>query len=240
MPVVGEPIIRGKIQHDVFDAINKTEEGIILSIKPSDLDNINILYTNVYRDLLANSVSKFEGDIKKADLSKEKIFNDSLQKFLDEANYRAKNLLNIIKTTGLLGKDLLDVIPSKVKSELFLSSKTLRIRGVIDKVEILDDVHVPVELKTGPMPRDGVWPNHRIQLASYILLLNENFKSDHGFVEYLDYDVRRKVVMNPFLEDEVKSLVGEVCNVIESDNLPKACDNPNKCKSCNFKDRCLA
>ncbi len=240
IPVIGEPIIKGKIQHDVFDAINKTEESIILSIKPSDLNNLDVLYTNVYRELLANSVSKFDEDIKKAELDKEQLFNNSLQKFLDEANYRAKNLLNIIKTTGLFGKDLLEAMPLKHKSELFLSSKKLRLRGVIDKVEILDDVHVPVELKTGPMPREGVWPNHKIQLASYILLLNENFKSDHGFVEYLDYDVRRKIVMNPFLEDEVKSLVGEVCNVLESDNMPKACDNANKCKSCNFKDRCLA
>lgn len=240
IPVIGEPIIKGKIQHDVFDAINKTEENLILTIKPSDLNNIDALYANVYRELLAKSVSKFGEDIKKAELDKEQLFNNSLQKFLDEANYRAKNLLNVIKTTGLFGKDLLEVIPSKQKSELFLSSRKLKLRGVIDKVEILDDVYVPVELKTGPMPRDGVWPNHRIQLASYILLLNENFKSDYGFVEYLDSNVRRKVVMNPFLEDEVKSLVGEVCNVLDSGDMPKACDNANKCKSCNFKDRCLA
>ena len=240
IPVVGEPIIKGKIQHDVFDAINKAEENIILNIKPSDLNNIGMIYSQVCKELLVNSVSKFEEDIKKAEMDKEQLFNSSLPKFLDEASFRAKALLSMIKTTGLFGKDLIEAIPVKYKSELFMSSKRLKLKGIIDRVEVSGDVHVPIELKTGSMPRDGVWPNHKIQLASYILLLNENFKSDHGFVEYLDYDVRRKIVMNPFLEDEVKSLVGEVCNVLESDNMPKACDNANKCKSCNFKDRCLA
>ncbi len=240
LPVVQEPVIKGKIQHDVFDAINKAEENIILNIKPSDLSNISMIYSQVYKELLANSVSKFEEDIKKADLDKERLFDNSLSKFLDEASFRAKALLSMIKTTGLFGKDLIEAIPVKYKSELFMSSKRLKLKGIIDRVEVSGDVHIPVELKTGSMPREGVWPSHKIQIASYVLLLNEQFRSDHGFVEYLDYDVKRKIVMNPFLEDEVKCLVEEVCNVFESSDMPKACDNPNKCKSCNLRDRCLS
>lgn len=239
MPTTHESVIKGKIKHDVFDAINKTEEELILSIKPSDVLNLCVIYKQVYADLLTNSLSKFEGDIRKVELDKEKLYNDSLQKFLDEASYKAKALIEIINKTGLFGKDLLDILPAKQKSELFLSSPKLKIKGIIDKVEIFDDVYVPVELKTGSMPRDGVWPGHRVQLASYILLLNEKFKSNYGFVEYLDYDVRRKVVMNPFLESEVKELVCKVNNVLESDNIPNVCDNQNKCNSCNFRSRCF-
>lgn len=239
IPVVGEPVVKGKIQHDVFDAISKAEETIILSVKPSDLNNLDVIYGQVYKELLTSSISKFREDIKSAELDKEQLFNNSLQKFLDEAGYRAKALFNVIKTTGLFGEDLLKAIPVRYKSELFLSSKKLRLKGIIDRVEVLGDVHIPVELKTGTMPREGVWPNHKIQLASYILLLNEKFKSDHGFVEYLDYDIKRKVVMNPFLEDEVKNLIEKVFNVFEKDDLPEPCGNANKCNSCNFRDRCL-
>lgn len=240
IPVAREPIIKGKIKHDVFDAINKNEENLILTIKPEDLDNLDRIYKEVYRNLLTQSISKFEDDIRKADLNKEQIFDNALKRFLDEASYRSKALLAIIKTTGFFGKDLLDAIPVKHKSELFLSSKRLKLRGIIDKVELLDDAHIPVELKTGSMPREGVWPGHRVQLASYILLLNERFKSNYGFIEYIDHGVRKKIVMNPFLENEVKDLIGKVSNTIESDNIPEVCKNFNKCKSCNFKNHCFS
>ena len=240
VPIVRKAMIVGRVKHDVFDAINKNEEDLILNIKPSELENIESVYKQTFSNLLASSISKFESDIKDSGLDKERLFSDSLKKFLDEASYKAKTLKDFIQKTGLFGKDLLDAIPGKYKSELFLSSRKLRLKGIIDKVEVLGNVHVPVELKTGSMPQDGVWPGHRIQLASYILLLNEKFKSDHGFVDYLDYDVRRKIVMNPFLEDEVKELVGNVQDLLNSSEIPKICDNPNKCKSCNFKGSCFS
>lgn len=240
IPIAKEPIIRGRIKHDIFDAIDKNEENLVLNIRPLDVDNIDLIYKQVYKRLVEHSIFKFEEDIKQADLNKEQLFNDSLKKFLDEASYRAKTLRNIVKKTGLFGKDLLDAIPVKHKSEISLFSRKLRLKGIIDRVEIVNDVHIPVELKTGAMPRDGVWLGHRIQLASYIMLLNEKFKSDHGFVEYIDYDVRRKIVMNPFLENEVRELIGKLQNLFESGDIPKICDNPNKCRSCNFRERCFS
>lgn len=240
VPVARGPVVKGKIKHDVFDSINKTEENLILNIKPPDMSNLDIIYKQVYRDLLAKSISKFEGDIKKADLDKEDVFNDSLRKFLDEASYRARTLFEIIQRTGLFGKDLLNALPVKHESELFLSSSRLQLRGIIDRVEIMEDNYIPVELKTGSMPKGGVWPGHRIQLASYILLLGEKFKSDHGFIEYLDHNVRRKIVMNPFLENEVKDIISKVFNVLESDSVPEVCKNLNKCKACNFRNKCLS
>ncbi len=240
IPVVQEPVVKGKIKHDVFDAISKNEENIILNINPLDIGNIRVLYEQAYKDLLANSISKFEGEIAKAELDKEKLFNDSLKKFLDEAAYRANFLLGIIKQTGLFGKELLNALPVKQKSEIFLSSPKLRLKGIIDRVEEIEGLHVPIELKTGSMPREGVWPNHKIQLASYILLLNEKFKSDHGFVDYLDFSVRRKVIMNAFLESEVQDLIEKIHNLFESDVIPEACGNPNKCQSCSFKEKCFS
>jgi len=240
IPVVRKPLIEGKIKHDVFDAISKNEENLILNIKPKDLDNIDIIYKKAYKNFLEQSIYRFENDIKKADLTKEQVFDNALKKFLDEASYKAKTLLALIKKTRLFGKDLFDAIPVKHKSEIFLSSKELKLRGIIDRVDVINDVHIPIELKTGSMPREGVWPGHKIQLASYILLLDERFNSNHGFVEYLDHNVSRKIVMNPFLENEVKELIDKVFNTLESDNIPEVCENFNKCKSCNFKGHCFS
>lgn len=239
IPPILEPVVKGRIKHDVFDAISKNEESLILNIKPSDLSRVDVIYKQAYQDLLTESVSRFEKDIEKVGLTKEQVFNDSLKKFLDEASYKAKTLSCIIEKTGLFGEALLSYIPRQ-KSELFLSSKRLRLKGVIDRVDVINDSHIPIELKTGSMPKEGVWPGHKIQLASYILLLNEKFKSNHGFVEYLDFGVQRKIVMNPFLESEVKDLVGEVFNVFESGDVPELCKNLNKCRACNFRNKCLS
>lgn len=238
IPPVREPVVKGKIKHDVFDAISKAEESLVLGIKPSDLGNLDGIYREAYKRLLENSISKFEEDIKKSELDKGQVFSDALQKFLDEASYRARFLREMIEKTGLLGHDLLNAMPVKQKSEISLYSPRLGLKGIIDRVEVFGDVHVPVELKTGSMPREGVWLNHKMQIASYILLLNEKMKSDHGFVEYLDYGVRRKIVMNPFLESEVRELIEKVNRVFSSDSIPGVCDNVNKCRSCNFQDKC--
>lgn len=239
IPVAHKPVVQGKIKHDVFDAISKNEENLLLNISPSNLNRMEDMYKQAYSDFLACSISKFEDDIKKAELDKEQVFNGALKKFLDEASFRARAMIKVIKETGLFGRDLLDMLPVKYKSELWLSSKKLRLKGVIDRVEVINDVYVPIELKTGSMPQDGVWPGHRVQLASYILLLDEKFKSNHGFIEYLDHDVRRKIVMNPFLEDEVKDLTDKVFDALESSSIPEICKNFNKCRSCSFRSRCF-
>ncbi|MBM3199455.1 CRISPR-associated protein Cas4 [Candidatus Woesearchaeota archaeon] len=240
LPAVRKPTVQGKIRHDVFDAISKAEESLILSIKPENLENANVIYANAYKELLANSLSKFEEDIKKAEINKEQLFSESLKNFMVQASFNSKNIVELIRQTGLFGQDLINAIPTKQQSELFISSPTLRLKGIIDRVEIMGDSYIPVELKTGSMPRDGVWPNHKVQLAAYILLLKEKYVSDYGFLEYLDYGVRRKVVMNPFLEDEVKGVIDKVHSLVSSDNVPETCGNPNKCRSCDLRDRCQA
>jgi len=239
-PVTKDFIIKGKLKHDVFDAANKAEQDLILNIKPSDLDNLSSIYKQAYTGLLNKSIDKFEHDIISASMDKRQLFEESLKKFLDVAAYRSKFLVNLIKQTGLYGQDLINALPVKVKSEIFLSSKRLGLRGVIDRVEMMDGFHVPVELKTGSMPRDGVWPGHRAQLASYILLLNERFNSNQGFIEYIDHNVRKKIVMNPFLEEEIKNLVNQVIDLCNSDTVPDVCSNPNKCKSCNLQNSCFS
>lgn len=236
--VKGETVL-GKIKHEVFDSINKVEEKIIKGIEKSNIYNIGVVYEQIYQNILQDSFSKYESDIQEARLDKENVMQHTWPMFLEEARLRADNIFRFVEQNKVYGLELWNSLTPKILSETSLVSKKLRLKGVIDRIEVHDGHYTPVELKTGSMPRDGVWPSHRIQVASYILLLREKFRSEFGFVEYLDYGVKRKIAMNPFLEQEVTSLVSEVCALLESDQLPSVVNNKNKCAKCALRESCF-
>ena len=74
--------------------------------------------------------------------------------------------------------------------------------------------YVPIELKTGKMPKEGVWPGHRIQIAAYSMLIEEKFNTTvkEGFVRYLDSKETRHIAINPFMREEITNLIKEVQN----------------------------
>ena len=108
------------------------------------------------------------------------------------------------------------------------------------QVHVYDNEYVPFELKTGRTPSDGVWPSHRIQLAAYSLLLQEHFNKQikEGFVVYLDTKEKRHIAMNPFMKEEVKQIVNDIMELLESRELPDFCSNENKCRKCGLKQTC--
>ena len=108
------------------------------------------------------------------------------------------------------------------------------------KIHVYEKDYVPFELKTGSMPKDGVWPSHRIQIAAYSLLLQEKFKQEikEGFVFYLDAKQKRRIAINPFMKEEVKDIVNKVIALLENRELPDFCDNKNKCTSCGLRKTC--
>ena len=102
-----------------------------------------------------------------------------------------------------------------------------------------NDFYVPVELKTGKVPQTGVWDGHRIQIAAYMLLLEDKGKkTGEGYVKYKGADDKRVLTMNTFLREEVLKLISEVDALINGFTPPIHTDNKNKCRSCPHKDVC--
>ena len=116
----------------------------------------------------------------------------------------------------------------------------MKLKGVIDQVHVYDNEYIPFELKTGRTPQDGVWPSHRIQIAAYSLLLQENFNKQvkGGFVVYLDTKEKRHISINPFMKQEVRQIVDEVIELLEGKELPDFCNNENKCIKCGLRKTC--
>lgn len=236
-----ESVVFGTIRHEAYDMINKTEEDLVSSIeKGASLEQLKSKYAQTYHQILRKVVISNRKELEQVSVSLIDAYRKSSQYISDEAELRSGNVFNFILENNVYGDELWRRLTPKIMSELRLESDALKLKGIIDQVHIYEEEHVPIELKTGKAPQNGVWPGHRIQLAAYSLLLQEHLKRPvkEGFVYYLDIKDKRHIAINPFMKDEVLKLVDEVIALLESKDAPDFCNNKNKCAKCGLRATC--
>ena len=236
-----ESIVMGSIRHDIYDKINKKEEALVISItKKTNITDIEALYKREYMSILRKTLAGNKNRLDEVNIGMLEAYRKVFPFIMDEALIRSGNIFNFIEVNNVFGSELWEKLTPKIVSEMRVESDDMHLTGIIDQVHIYENDYVPFELKTGKMPKDGVWPSHRIQIAAYSLLLQEQFKKPvkEGYVIYLDTKERRHIAMNPYMKEEVKQLVNEVIAVLESKELPDFCNNENKCRSCGLRATC--
>ncbi len=240
-----ESMVIGGIRHEIYDKINKSEEEIVKSITKSiTAEKIQELYKQKYSAILEKSIANNKKRLEGVSITMNEAYKRCFPLIIEESSARASNVFSFIEENNVFGEELWQKLTPKILSELRVESDALKLKGIIDQVHVYENDYVPFELKTGSMPRDGVWPSHRIQVAAYSLLLEEKFKKKikEGFVIYIDSKQKsrqkRQIAINPFLREEVRQITGEVIMLLQSKELPDFCGNENKCRKCGLKDRC--
>ena len=117
-------------------------------------------------------------------------------------------------------------------------SGKLRLNGSVDKLITTENEVIPSMIKTGKSPDYGIWPNDRMQLAAYAMLIEETFETtvQRGFVEYIraakfrESPIRRK--------DRARALqtLKHVRRIKSGAYPDKSANAP--CANCVFLDRC--
>lgn len=238
---IKESTINGTIRHEAYDAINKEEENIVKSIREKkDLEELKEIYKNKTSGFLRKTISKYMKELDKLGILPTELFKKTWPLILEESGARATNVFNFMQQNLVFGEELWQRLTPKIKSEIFIDSDSLNLRGIVDQIYVYEQGVVPVELKTGKSPREGVWPGHKVQIAAYALLLQDKFKKDvkEGVVHYLDSNVKRNIPINPFLMIEIKDLMNSVKDVLSDKKAPEFTTNPNKCSSCGIKEQC--
>ena len=165
-------LVKGTIRHETYDLINKNQENLVKSIREKlSLEKIKEKFKDKYEKFLKIALLNNKKGLKQFDIKPEELFKQVYPLILEEAETRSFNIFNFIEKTNLLGQELWENLTPKIQSEVKIESKELGLRGIIDQIEVYEESMVPVELKTGKAPRDGVWPGHKIQIAAYALLL---------------------------------------------------------------------
>lgn len=93
----------------------------------------------------------------------------------------------------------------------------------------------PVEVKSAPW-RGIIYDNHRLQLAGYMLLVEECLHKEvrHGIIMYGD-GTTKEIPFTPALQDELLETIAEMRNLqIPPDWRP----NPYKCRKCSMRLKC--
>jgi len=237
-----EALVKGSIRHETYDKINEIEEKLVKSIeKTTAFRDIYDMYIHNYAEQLRNIIHKNRFRLKSVQLKPLDAFKKIFPFFVRESQIRAENIFNFIAQHKVYGEELWNSLTPKIKSEIKIESDELALTGIIDRIEEYKEGSVPIELKTGSVPKEGVWPGHRIQIAAYALLLEEKLKQPikEGFVHYLDKDIKRQISINPFLKQEVKDIKEKVKEMLNKAEIPEKEENSNKCRVCGLKDKCF-
>jgi len=204
------------------------------------LEDLKARYQVRYREILLKVIKENKVRLQQFNIEPEELFKQVWPLILSESEIRANTLYDFIVKHNIFGDELWEKLTPKLESEIRIESQKLGIRGIVDQIEKYPDGFVPLELKTGKSPRQGVWPGHKIQLVAYALLLEERFNTEikEGFVRYLDSDEKRPIVLNPFARLEVKKLIKTVNQLLSSNKIPDFVKNQNKCITCGLKEDC--
>lgn len=113
-----------------------------------------------------------------------------------------------------------------------LESKPLMLKGTLDCLIIKDNEYVPIDYKAMRSDKKKVWFDHKIQLAAYSLLVEEEFSTivKRGFVYYEPEDLALKVTITPSLRRLTRMVIEEVIKIKEEEYMPKKTSNLRKCK----------
>ncbi len=219
-------MILGAIRHNFYDMANKHEERIVMRLpEQASMEEIRAAYSETYQNLLKVAVKNHGRPLALFDLDTDTIIQELLPIGVSEAAERAENVHKFSMLHKVFGEELWQLLAPKILTEVRVRSQLLRLKGIVDRIEVYENEILPIELKTGKMASEGVWPSHRVQVAAYMMLLQEKFRKPAGkaVIRYLDHGSSKTILLNPYMELEVKELTEKVTRLLQSKLIPKPC-----------------
>jgi len=131
----------------------------------------------------------------------------------------------------------LDYVGEGAELPEVLRSSEHGLSGRPDYVTVTEDgLTVPVEVKTGRVPRGPLF-SHVLQVGAYCLILEDmGRKVDHGVLKYgeqehvIDFDENLRELLLIKLE--------EMREAMRTGVVARSHDRPGKCRSCSRRERC--
>jgi len=107
--------------------------------------------------------------------------------------------------------------------------------GRPDYILEIDGELVPVEVKTGRVPRGPLF-SHIVQLAAYCLLLEKEGRVSYGILRY--GDAEHIIEFDSNLRTLLFTKLAEMRAAIESGEVHRDHERPGKCRSCSRRQVC--
>ena len=224
-PKITKEMVKGRIKHRVQELFFKNELEVLKRVKEPDVKEVKEVLLKNLKDVVEKALGESKKEIKFFDIDKELMKKQLTAMYSSFVFNRSAEVVELMKKKRLFGDALVSVMFPRFISEVKVSSNDLFLKGRIDLVEEKEDEMVPVELKTGNPPKQGIWTSDRIQLTAYALLARESFNKEV------------KLFLNPFMEYEIRTLVGKIKELLGSKKIPPVLDS-RKCRFCSLREYC--
>lgn len=235
---VKDVMVLGTLRHKAFEDINNHEERLVKATTPDLLQEIHANYKETYAKILRNAVISCKQQLAQFDIPLDQAFLRAWPSVQTEAATRAGNIIRFIQEHQVYGDVLWEQLTPKIQAELRIEAPELFLKGIIDQIEVYPDKVIPIELKTGKAPMQGIWPGHKAQIGAYMVLAESLGKPvTEGKVRYLDIGEDRPVPASPFIRIEITGLVTKTKGILNDQRLPARCEE-TKCKPCGLKEQC--
>lgn len=124
----------------------------------------------------------------------------------------------------------------RVEKPLF--SARWQLTGKPDYLVQTDAGVVPVEVKSGRAPAEGVYPAHLYQLAAYCVLVAETYHShpSYGLIKYADKTVA--VDFTSALEKELLEVLGALRADGAAEEVARSHNSAARCRACGYREVC--
>lgn len=130
----------------------------------------------------------------------------------------------------------------KKENSVYLASKKLKVRGVVDEVLHLSDGTLsPLDYKYAEN-NDLIYKTHRVQSTIYALLIMENYGRlvKKGFIVYTRSGSKiKEIIYNQNDFKIAKEKINEIFNIIMKGKYPKKSRWKNRCVDCCYKNICV-
>ncbi len=141
------------------------------------------------------------------------------------------------RRSGLSKGKIVDVGAGGAKGGIMVSDQ-YGLRGLPDVVMRVDDDLIPVEVKTGRVPRGPLF-SHILQLAAYCLLIEERQgrPPPYGVLQYGKH-VRHEIDYTDELKWTLVNKLIEMRQIIRTGEVHRNHHRPGKCASCSRREGC--
>ncbi len=129
----------------------------------------------------------------------------------------------------------------RVLRSIELRSELLKMGGKPDYLIITrNKEYIPVEVKWASSDKGRVRWDHKLQLAAYALLVEENFKTTvkRGYIYYLKDRRVAGLVIDEGLKNLTRRIVENIHKIILEERDPGIVSPPTRCVNCGYKAYC--
>ena len=158
---------------------------------------------------------------------------------------RFKSWLTAIKVQKLLkdginGSEAVKILYPPSFLEFKIENREVGLKGIIDKIEIIDGIYYPIVIQTNLPPFNGVWESDAVQTSAYSFLMEDEFNKEIrvGFVDYIKVGSKQPVVNSPLLNNKFIEIFENLNEMVYDGKKPEVRINVNKCRSCEYSEIC--